>query len=118
MYWRNGLTLRCWPSDQRDQGLGYLLAQEVPAAVAVARRRLCWLVVFAGELEERDEPGRRLGGEALLLGHEIGEACCWMGFGVVGEMVLMGIVCVRVVLAECEKRRQVCDGWQRRSRLA
>lgn len=90
----------------------------MPAAVAVARRRLCWLVVFAGELEERDEPGRRLGGEALLLDHEIGEACCWMGFGVVGVMVLMGIVCVRVVLAECEKRQQVCDGWQRRSRLA
>lgn len=52
----------------------------MPAAVAVARRQLCWLVVFAGELEERDEPGRRLGGEALLLDHEIGEACCWMGF--------------------------------------
>lgn len=68
---------------------------------------MCWLVVFAGELEERDEPGRRLGGEALLLDHEIGEACCWMGFGVVGEMALMGVVCVRVVWAECEKRRQV-----------
>ena len=67
------LTQQCWPSGRKDLVLGYLPELEVHVAVVV--RRLCWPIVSVAVLVEMGELVRQLGGEALLLVHEIGEAC-------------------------------------------